>query len=108
MKAFTFGTAFDGDFADNDFKFGFVMIVVDLCLYAIIGAICERFLRDDTNFYEVSRKNINKDYGAEVINVSKTYQSGGRKAVDGVSLALKRDEVTALLGRNGAGKSTIM
>lgn len=85
------------------------MIVLDLILYAVIGALCEKFLRDDNNFHEVNRKNISKDHGAEVVNVTKIYSgSSGKKAVDNVSLVFKRDQVTALLGRNGAGKSTIM
>lgn len=63
---------------------------------------------DDNNFYEVTRKNINKNHGAELINVTKIYDGTNKKAVDNVSLILERDQVTALLGRNGAGKSTIM
>lgn len=108
QRPFDFSNAFAGSLADNDFKFGCMMIVIDLLLYIVIGAICERFLRDDNNFYEVNRKNINRDHGAEVMGVTKVYASSNKKAVDDVYLVFKRDQVTALLGRNGAGKSTIM
>lgn len=44
QKELGFSNAFDGDFADNDFKFGFIMIIVDTIIYATIGTICEKFL----------------------------------------------------------------
>lgn len=86
------------------------MIIVDMLIYTIIGTICEQFLQDDNRFYEPTRKNIDKEYGAEMIHVTKVYtgDAGSKKAVDDVSLVFRRDQVTALLGRNGAGKSTIM
>ncbi|MBI3856634.1 MAG: LPS export ABC transporter ATP-binding protein [Planctomycetes bacterium] len=42
----------------------------------------------------------------QVDGVSKPY--GRRRVVDGVSLSVRRGEVVALLGRNGAGKSTMV
>lgn len=42
----------------------------------------------------------------EVENLTKRYP--GRTAVDGVSFSVARGEIVGLLGRNGAGKSTIM
>lgn len=107
-RPFTFSNAFEGEFLENDFLFGITMIIVDTIIYSIIGGICERFLRDDNNFYQVNRNLLKPNLGAEVVNVSKTYRDGGRKAIDDVSLVFERDQVTALLGRNGAGKSTLM
>jgi len=39
-------------------------------------------------------------------NLSRSY--GATKAVDSVSFAIKKGEIVGLLGRNGAGKTTIM
>lgn len=44
-KALTIEAAFSGDFADNDFKFGLSMIVLDVFLYAIIGYLVLKFSR---------------------------------------------------------------
>ena len=41
-----------------------------------------------------------------VANVSKTF--GGTRALDGMSFAARRGEITALLGHNGAGKTTAL
>ena len=43
----------------------------------------------------------------EARNLSKTY-ANGTVAVDGVSFDLKRGEIHAIVGENGAGKSTVM
>jgi ABC-type sugar transport system ATPase subunit len=49
---------------------------------------------------------MNDDILLKVANVSKTFP--GVKALDGISLVLKKGTVHALCGENGAGKSTLM
>lgn len=44
----------------------------------------------------------------EIIGVSKTYNRGTVKAVDGVSLTIRDGEIFGFLGPNGAGKTTLI
>lgn len=44
QKELGFSNAFDGEFEENDFKFGFIMIIIDTVIYATIGTICEKYL----------------------------------------------------------------
>lgn len=44
-KKLTFSNALSGDFSENDFKFGLVMIVFDIILYAAIGYFVEKFTK---------------------------------------------------------------
>lgn len=63
---------------------------------------------DETTFHTVRRIRLDKSVGADLRNVDASYEKGGKKVLSGVSITFRRDEVTCLLGRNGAGKSTIM
>lgn len=44
----------------------------------------------------------------EIIGVSKTYNRGTVKAVDGVNLTIRDGEIFGFLGPNGAGKTTLI
>lgn len=107
-KPVNFNTVFDGPSAENDFKFGFTMLIVDIFLYLIIGYVYERFKNSDLNFYQVTTKDSTDPHiGASMENVSKYYNTD-KLAVSNVSMVFRRNQITCLLGRNGAGKSTVM
>ena len=53
--------------------------------------------------------NSNKSpYAVELLNITKTFNEGALKANDNLTLKIKRGEIHALVGENGAGKTTIM
>lgn len=108
QKPVNFDTVFDGPSSENDFTFGFIMLIVDIFLYLIIGYVYERFKNSDLNFYDVPTKDAtDPQIGASLQNVSKFYNTD-KLAVSDVSIVFRRDHITCLLGRNGAGKSTVM
>jgi ABC-2 type transport system ATP-binding protein len=49
---------------------------------------------------------MSEAYAVEVDNVSKSF--GGYKALNGVTLRVRRGEIYGLLGPNGAGKTTLI
>lgn len=109
-KNLSFDNAFSGSFEENDFKFGSMMIVLDIFLYALIGYTYQRWFKVNQKFHRVERKNLEKNLGAQIRNVTKVFDETESKkpAVDNVSIDFRKDEILCLLGRNGAGKSTIM
>lgn len=107
QKELSFQNAFSDTMSTNDLKFGMFMLVFDTMLYAMIGYLYERFTYSDFKFYSVPVKDMDSSIGAFMRNVTKTY--GEKKAaVNNVSIVFRRDYITCLLGRNGAGKSTII
>lgn len=46
-KPFGFANALSGDISDNDFKFGLVMIIFDIFLYAAIGYFVQKFTKGE-------------------------------------------------------------
>lgn len=108
QREFNFSSAFEGSFESNDFKFGVTMIVIDLILYTIVGYLYERFTNDEFKFHQVPTKDMDIGIGGALHNCTKTYEGSERPAIDNVSILFRRDYITCLLGRNGAGKSTII
>ncbi|XP_053680163.1 glucosylceramide transporter ABCA12 [Anopheles nili] len=104
----SFSNAFQGPIATNDLKYGILMIVLDAVLYFAVGYIFQCFKKDDTTFHTVKRIKLDNSIGADLRNVDVKYVNGGKKVLSDVSITFRRDEVTCLLGRNGAGKSTII
>lgn len=104
----TFSNAFDDTMEENEFKFGFIMICFDLILYAVIGYLNERFTRDEFKFHDIEKKDMDVNIGGALQNCTKKYDSSESNALENVSVIFRRGFVTCLLGRNGAGKSTII
>uniref|UniRef100_A0A2M4A096 Putative abc transporter n=1 Tax=Anopheles triannulatus TaxID=58253 RepID=A0A2M4A096_9DIPT len=104
----SFANAFRGDLANNDLKYGILMILLDAVIYFAIGYLYQWFKQDETTFHTVRRIRLDKSVGADLRNVDASYEKGGKKVLSDVSITFRRDEVTCLLGRNGAGKSTII
>lgn len=108
QRPFTFANAFDGSLEENEFKFGFLMICIDLIVYAIIGYLFERFKNDESQFHEIEKKDMDVNIGGALQNCTKKFDGSEYNALDNVSVIFRRDFITCLLGRNGAGKSTII
>lgn len=108
QRPFTFANAFDGTFESNEFKFGFVMICIDLILYAIIGYVYERYTNEEFKFHEIEKKDMDPTIGAALQNCTKKYVGSTSTALEKISIVFRKDLITCLLGRNGAGKSTII
>ncbi|KAK9294638.1 hypothetical protein QLX08_010802 [Tetragonisca angustula] len=88
----------------------FLMIAFDGCLYATIGYLIARYTNSDEES-DVSNLTVSeKQTGVRFDCVKKIYNTdqGEVLAVDDFTLRLNEGEVTSLLGRNGAGKTTII
>lgn len=105
-RPLTFSSAFEGSLASNDFKYGIIMIFIDLILYTIVGYLYERFTYDEFKFRKVPTKDMDIGIGGALHNCTKKYEGSDSVALDNVSIVFRRDYITCLLGRNGAGKST--
>lgn len=108
QRPFEFWNALDGTFETNEFKFGLMMICIDLILYAVIGYLYERFTSDEFKFHAIEKKDMDISVGGALQNCTKKYVDSTSTALDKVSIVFRKDFITCLLGRNGAGKSTII
>ncbi|XP_032690190.1 uncharacterized protein LOC116853290 isoform X2 [Odontomachus brunneus] len=91
---------------------GLVLLTIafDGCLYAVIGYFITRYTNSDDESDISSLTVTEKQIGVKFESVKKVYHSkqGDVIAVDDFTLKLCEGEVTSLLGRNGAGKTTII
>lgn len=108
QRPLTFANAFSGTLYTNDFKLAVVMLTLDIILYAVLGHCFEQWRKDDTQSHEIEKKDMDLSVGGALQNCTKMYEGSEQAAVDGVSIVFRRNVVTCLLGRNGAGKSTII
>lgn len=63
-------------------------------------------MEDCSNITKVEAAPLNLQTGIKIQNLHKRY--GKHTAVEGITLDIYKDQITALLGHNGAGKSTTM
>nr|XP_012136751.1 PREDICTED: uncharacterized protein LOC100878441 isoform X3 [Megachile rotundata] len=87
-----------------------LMIAFDGCLYALIGYLVAKYTNSDEDSDVSSLTVSEKQTGVRFESVRKVYNTdqGEVVAVDDFTLKLCEGEVTSLLGRNGAGKTTII
>ncbi|XP_028982053.1 uncharacterized protein LOC107039836 isoform X2 [Diachasma alloeum] len=86
------------------------MLALDGCLYAAIGYAIVRYTNSDEDNDATTMAVSEKQVGVRFEGVRKIYDTepGEVIAVDDFTLKLCKGEVTGLLGRNGAGKTTII
>ena len=99
------------------------LIFVMWGFYSLVFNICEshRTLATRKKLRRVDKLNLLKELNGrpitaplnpqgenmiKITNFSKTYDGSNKKAVDGLSLEIKKGEVFGFIGHNGAGKST--
>ncbi|XP_043289977.1 uncharacterized protein ldd isoform X2 [Venturia canescens] len=96
----------------DSMSLGFVllMIALDGIIYAFIGYFVARYTNSDEDSDPGSMIVSEKQVGVRFEAVRKVFQTekGDFVAVDDFTLKLCEGEVTSLLGRNGAGKTTII
>ncbi|XP_011684588.1 PREDICTED: uncharacterized protein LOC105447955 isoform X2 [Wasmannia auropunctata] len=87
-----------------------LMIAFDGCLYAAIGYVIARYTDSDDESDLSNLTVTEKQIGVKFEGVRKVYHTerGDVVAVEDFTLKLCEGEVTSLLGRNGAGKTTII
>lgn len=108
QKELNIRNVFDNSMYDNELQFAVCMIVVDALLYFVLALTIKKFFKTELEFHKVPAKKMAGATGATVENVSIIYDRCNTPAIHDVSIRFQRDCVTSLLGRNGAGKSSII
>ncbi|XP_017124997.1 ATP-binding cassette sub-family A member 13 isoform X2 [Drosophila elegans] len=106
QKGLTLGHLVQVGPARSECAMALLMFLLDFLLYAVIGLAYQRFKKNNYSFVKVSRSQLDDKLGASLANVTKLY--GSKCAVSNLSLDFARNQVSCLLGRNGAGKSTVI
>lgn len=105
-------------FSDN-ISFGEIMVMMIVCgIWMILVILGVRFIRKllksrgslKVEEYDMSSPNHSSTINSfiEIQNLTKTYSNSSKSAVNNLNLSLYQDQITVLLGMNGAGKSTTM
>ncbi|XP_034938100.1 phospholipid-transporting ATPase ABCA1 [Chelonus insularis] len=96
----------------NQMSLGIIMIIIflDAILYAIIGYFITKHRNSDKKQQNNNIIVTKQEMGVRFESVRKVYQieDGERVAIDDFTVNLRKGEITSLLGRNGAGKTTII
>ena len=109
---------------DDNFSYFHYLIfmMIDAIICGIIGLIISKLSNLDGSWYYCGNTTGYKELkpemdendtieGIRLVSLTKEYRIGRnnkRVAVDSLNLHLKKNEITGLLGHNGAGKSTTM
>ncbi|XP_070507949.1 phospholipid-transporting ATPase ABCA3-like [Chironomus tepperi] len=105
---------------NDDVSFGEMMIMMIACgVWKILVIIGIKYLRKfmksknfiETEYFEgIDCQNLNQSSNVflRIQNLTKTYPNSSKPAIVNLNLPLYQDQITVLLGINGAGKSTTM
>lgn len=108
QKELNIRNVFEATIYDNDLQFAICMIAVDALLYFVLALTIKKFYKTELEFHKVPAKKMADAIGAAIEKVSVIYDRCNTPAIHDVSIRFQRNCVTSLLGRNGAGKSSII
>lgn len=84
-----------------------IELVVLLMIYIILNFVNLKNLK--SLFHRViNREQIEPFDGISILNLTKLYQGSSKKALNGLTLKINNNEIFGLLGKNGAGKTSLL